>query len=343
MQRLLSARPPGKILFALSAAIGIALSCALFAAEPKTGAAATKGKGARIAFTTGKAAPGTFPAKWIHGAPSLLDNTDPPLQVHWYNDHTVILRENKAYNYEGCFLYLLFGNDRAILWDQGSTAQPNHWPLREVIDRVIAEWCQRNGRRDIELVITNTHLHGDHYAAWNQFVDRPNTVMVGLTHEERMAFFKITNYPEQRVEFDLGGRTLLIWGSPGHEESEVAFYDPYTQLLCTADMFYRGRCYIGNWKKWMASMERLVKFADEFPISHLVNCHIEISAKGDDYPRATTYQPDEPPMQMDVASLRRAYDFAKTLTAPGIYFNGEVRLYYEVRSAMTSETNPYAY
>ena len=305
--------------------------------------AASAASGGRIDFPTDHPAPGTFPQKWIHGSPSLYDNKDPILQVHWYNEHTAILRENKAYNYEGCFIYLIFGNDKVILWDQGSTALRNIWPLRDLIDEVVAEWCKRNGREDIELVVTNTHLHGDHYSGWNQFVDRPNTTLVGLTHEERMAFFGFSHYPEQRVEYDLGGRKLLIWGSPGHEDSELAFYDPYTQLLCTADMFYRGRCYIGNWAKWIASMERLVKFADAFPISHLVNCHIEIAANGDDYPRASTYQPNEPPMQMNVAELRRTYEFAKKVTAPGIYFTGDVRLYDEVRSAITTEENPYVY
>jgi glyoxylase-like metal-dependent hydrolase (beta-lactamase superfamily II) len=320
----------------------VAAGCVLAASSHLLGADGLKAH-RPIIFSGERAAPGTFPEKWIHGSSSLLDNRDPVLQVHWYNDHTVIMRESKAYNYEGCFLYLIFGNDKAILWDQGSTALRNLWPLRDVVDGVVAEWCKRNGREDIELVVTNTHLHGDHYSGWNQFVDRPNTVLVGLTHEERLAFFNIARYPEQRVEFDLGGRKLLIWGSPGHEASELAFYDPYTHLLCTGDMFYRGRCYIGDWKSWVASMERLVKFADEFPISHLVNCHIEIAANGDDYPRATTYQPDEPPMQMDVATLRKTLAFAKTVTEPGIYFTGDVRLYNEVRSAITTEINPYVY
>ena len=34
--------------------------------------------------------------KWIHGSPSAKHNTDPDLQVHWYDDHTVLLRQNKA-------------------------------------------------------------------------------------------------------------------------------------------------------------------------------------------------------------------------------------------------------
>jgi glyoxylase-like metal-dependent hydrolase (beta-lactamase superfamily II) len=314
-------------------AIGVGFVIADTISGPGTNAAAP-----RIDFTSNVPAKGSFPKKWIHGSESLRDNEDPPLQVHWYNDNTVILRENKAYNYEGCFLHILFGNDRAILWDQGSTSLRTEWPLRDVVDGVIAEWCKRNGREDIPLVVANTHLHGDHYAGWNQFVDRPNTTMVGLTHEEIMTFFGFTNYPEQQIEFDLGGRSLKIWGSPGHEASELSFYDPYTQLLCTGDMFYRGRLYIYDFKVWFASIERLVKFADTHPISHIIANHIEMSAKaGVDYPYATTYQPDEPPMDMDVGLLYKTYEFCKNIKRPGIYTMDEFLVYNEVPWSTTTE------
>ena len=60
--------------------------------------------------------------KWIHGSPSAKHNTDPDLQVHWYDDHTVLLRQNKAIDYEAPFLFLLFGDRRAVLIDTGATA-----------------------------------------------------------------------------------------------------------------------------------------------------------------------------------------------------------------------------
>jgi len=297
-----------------------------------------------IDFSSKLPAPGTFPAKWIHGSKSLLDNQDPPIQVHWYNPHTVIMRENKAYNYEGAFLYLYFGNDRAILLDQGSTSSPSEWPLRKVIDGVIAEWCRRNNRPlGLELVLAFSHLHGDHYAAQNQFLDRPNTRIMGLTHEEMLAFWGMKKYPEERIEFDLGGRKLWVWGNPGHIDSEFAYYDTYTQILFTGDMFYRGRCYIGNFEMWMASMRRLIAFVDQYPVQHIVGCHIEISTKGEDYPRATTYQPDEPPLQMDVAMLRRTFVFAQMITEPGIYFTGDVYLCNQTRFRSTIQKNPYVY
>jgi len=33
---------------------------------------------------------------WIHGSVSAKHNTDPDVQVHWYDEHTVILRQNMA-------------------------------------------------------------------------------------------------------------------------------------------------------------------------------------------------------------------------------------------------------
>ena len=62
-----------------------------------------------IVFDPEERAAGTFPAQWIHGSKSAMDNDDPPVQVHAYNEHTIIMRENKAINYEGAFMYLFFG------------------------------------------------------------------------------------------------------------------------------------------------------------------------------------------------------------------------------------------
>jgi glyoxylase-like metal-dependent hydrolase (beta-lactamase superfamily II) len=195
----------------------------------------------------------------------------------------------------------------------------------------------------MELLLAFSHLHSDHYAAENQFVDRPNTRYMGLTHEEMVGFWGMTHYPEQRVTLDLGGRDLWIWGSPGHVMSEFAYYDTYTQILFTGDMFYRGRCYISFWQPWFDSMTRLIEFVNEHPVTHIVGCHVEMSRTGEDYPYGITYQPDEAPWQLTVAELRQAYEFAKTVTRPGIYYTGAVFLCNQTRSYTTIDKNPYAY
>ena len=298
-----------------------------------------------VDFTTNLPAPGSFPDKWICGSPSCMDNHDPPIQVHWYNEHTAFLRQNKAYNYEAPFMHLYFGNERILLIDEGYTQLRTDWPLRDVVDGCISEWCKRN-RRNVEamtLLISFTHLHDDHYAAINQFWDRPNTRYMGLTHEEMIGFWGMKDYPNERVTLDLGGRDILIWGNPGHVQSEFAYYDTYTQILFTGDMFYRGRCYISFWDKWFDSMKRLIVFVDAHPVTHIVGCHVEISHTGEDYPYGITYQPDEAPVQMSVSDLRHAYEVAKTITKPGIYFTGTVFLCNQTRGTTTVDRNPYAY
>jgi glyoxylase-like metal-dependent hydrolase (beta-lactamase superfamily II) len=299
----------------------------------------------RIDFSGRSPAPGSFPKKWICGSVSCMDNQDPPIQIHWYNDHTVILRQNKAYSYEAPFMYLYFGNERILLLDQGFTQLRSDWDLRKAVDDCIEKWCARYRRKpiDMELLLGFSHLHSDHWAAMDQFADRPNTRMMGLTHEEMLGFWGMKNYPEERVTLNLGGREVWIWGSPGHVISEFAYYDTYTQILYTGDMFYRGRCYISFWDHWFASMKRLMDFIDKYPVTHVVGCHVEISAKGEDYPYGITYQPDEAPVQLTVGDLRRAFEVAKTVKAPGIYFTGAVFLCNQTRATTTIDRNPYAY
>ncbi|MEM1188424.1 MAG: MBL fold metallo-hydrolase [Pseudomonadota bacterium] len=310
----------------------LAVTAALFVVDQATSITT-----AELDFSSAKAAAGSFPEIWIHGSKSAMDNSDPAVQVHAYNDHTFILRENKAINYEGAFMYLLFGNQKALLIDQGSTSSPALFPLRKIVDGVIREWEAKHGQR-VELIVANSHLHGDHYAAWNQFVDRPNTIMVGLTHEEVMDYWGFTNYPEQRIEYDLGGRTLIVTGSPGHQSSELSMYDTWTHLLYTGDMFYRGRLYLNDWDAWAASIKRLRRLADEYPVTHLVNNHIEMTKTPKlDYPVGTTWQPDEPPMQMTLRMLDEAVRAVDEVSGPGIYKYDDFLIYNEIPWGYTTD------
>jgi glyoxylase-like metal-dependent hydrolase (beta-lactamase superfamily II) len=324
-------------------AAAIPLSGAAFVGIADMASAAVRP--APIDFKSNLPATGSFPAKWICGSPSSMDNTDPAVQVHWYNPHTAILRQNKAYSYEAPFAPLYFGNDRVLLLDEGYVQLRNDCDLRGVVDQCIDDWCRRNGRdpASLELLVAFTHLHDDHYAATNQFADRPNTRYMGLTHEEMVGFWGMTSFPEQRVTLDLGDREILIWGSPGHVVSEFAYYDSYTQILFTGDMFYRGRCYISFWDPWFDSMKRLIEFCDTHPVAHVMGCHVEISRDGQDYAYGMTYQPDEAPVEMTVQQLRDAFAMAKTITKPGIYFTGTVFLCNQTRSTTTIDANPYRY
>jgi hydroxyacylglutathione hydrolase len=257
----------------------------------------------RIDFATRAPATGSLDVRWIHGARGRT--ADPPIQVHHYDEHTVIVRQSKSVSYEAPFLYLLFGNDRALLLDTGATADPAKFPLRATIDRLVADWLARHPRDTYHLVVAHTHGHRDHVAGDAQFTDRPATTVVGRELDAVQQHFGLTNWPEQVVTFDLGGRVLEVTGSPGHHRAAIAIYDPWTGLLLTGDTVLPGRLYAFDFPQFLASLDRMVALAEDRAVTHVLGCHIEMTTQpGRDYPLGATYQPDERALQMTVAQLR---------------------------------------
>ena len=94
-----------------------------------------------IDFSGDGPAPGSFPDRWICGSESLMDNTDPPVHVHWYNSHTAILRQNKAYSFEAPFAPLYFGNDRVLLLDVDYAN--NSWTAAPRAGAAATKWMLR--------------------------------------------------------------------------------------------------------------------------------------------------------------------------------------------------------
>lgn len=240
---------------------------------------------------------------WIHGSKDCDENTDAPIQVVQYNSNTWILRQNKCTNYEAPFMFLFFGEDKALLMDTGATEDGDIFPLYETVKDIIDQWSIKNGA--VDLVVAHTHKHGDHYAADSQFKDQPNTTVIGLEVEDLKRFFKISNWPEEIVEFDLGNRLLKIIPIPGHQASSIAVFDTATKILLTGDTFYPGRLYIKDWNAFKMSIERLVKFTDNYEVSTILGNHIEMTqTAGMDYPMETIYQPRESPLPLSVLELK---------------------------------------
>jgi hydroxyacylglutathione hydrolase len=274
-----------------------------------------------VDFAHGAPVDGDLDVAWDHGVPRGTAVQGPPIQVHAYDEHTVILRQSKAVHYEAPFLYLLMGNDRAVLFDTGATKDPDAFPLRATIDGLLAAWQERNGRPAYELVVAHTHAHGDHVAADGQFADRPGTTVVGHDPVAVQQFFGFTAWPEEVVRFDLGGRVLEVTGIPGHHPASIAVFDPWTGFLLTGDSVYPGRLYADDMPTFVASTDRLVDFAAARDVRHVMGCHIEMTrTPGRDYPIGTRYQPDEPPLQLAPERLRAVRDAAHTATArPGVH------------------------
>ncbi|OIJ69775.1 MBL fold metallo-hydrolase [Streptomyces mangrovisoli] len=249
--------------------------------------------------------PRPLDVRWIHGSPSAKHNTDPDIQVHAHDEHTVVLRQNMAIDYEAPFLFLLFGQTRAVLIDTGATASAEFFPLRRVVDELVATWLARHPRDGYHLLVLHTHPHGDHIAGDGQFADRPDTTVVGADLATAWKYFGFDEDPGAVARVDLGGgRVLECLATPGHHQAAVTFYDPWSGFLLTGDTVYPGRLYIQDWAAFSRSVDRLIEFCTLRPVTHVLGCHIEMTTEpGMDYPIRTTYQPNEPPLEMTTGHL----------------------------------------
>src|SRR4051812_22009640 len=83
-------------------------------------AAATQigGSPKHVAAPASGLAQGVLPPSWYAGDSTCAGR--PNFQVHAYNEDFYILRQAACTNYEKPFLYLLFGDERALLLDTGA-------------------------------------------------------------------------------------------------------------------------------------------------------------------------------------------------------------------------------
>lgn len=266
------------------------------------------------AYATNGLMSGGLDVQWIHGAQDCLTHTDPPIQVHRFNENTYILRQNKCINYEAPFIYLLFGKEKVFMQDTGATVSPTLFPIQDTVRGIITQWLGAHNRSTIQLIVTHSHSHGDHIAGDNQFLGQPNTTVVGTSLPAVQHFFGITAWPTQIVTYDLGERLLDVIPVPGHEATHIAVYDRQTGILLTGDTLYPGRLYVRDWQAYKASIARLVAFSRTHTIVHILGTHIEMSnVPGIDYPIGSTFQPHEHVLQLTRAHLSKLHDAVETM------------------------------
>jgi len=205
---------------------------------------------------------GTLPDRWPSGGPNCMEMQE--FYIHAYNPNFYILRQSGCTDYEKPFLYLIFGADRAMLWDTGS----RNSRVRESVDRLIARWLKENQRASIPLLIVHSHRHGDHIWGDSQLADRPDTTMVKPDLASVKAFFASGT-------LDLGGRVMDIVPIPGHTDDSIALYDRRTGILLTGDTVYPGRLYVNDFAAFRTSIHTLAEFAAARPVAHVLGNHIE--------------------------------------------------------------------
>ena len=207
-----------------------------------------------------------------------------------YDANTWILRESMCTNFEGPFLYLMFGQDKAMLEDTGA----GPIDLTPTVDTIVSQWLSENGKTSIPLVVVNSHAHGDHVSGNSQMAARANTTLVGTSVTEVQSFFGIASWPTDVAHYDLGGRVIDVIPIPGHQTAHIALYDHGTGNLLTGDTLYPGRLYISDFAAYQASTQRLVDFTSDKSVCHVLGTHIEMTnTAGQDFAYQSTYHPNE--------------------------------------------------
>jgi hydroxyacylglutathione hydrolase len=251
---------------------------------------------------------GHLGSNWYAGGTDCANT--PQFRVQPYNDDFIILRQAACTNYEKPFLYLIFGRDRALLFDTGA----GHVDVAARVDSLIRDWLRRNQRASIGLVVAHSHAHGDHVAGDSQFVNRQNTMLVGRDTAAVRAFFGIARWPADSAVFDLGGRVLDILPIPGHQPASIALYDRRTGILLTGDTFYPGRLYVRDTAAFANSIDRLTAFVASHRVTHMLGAHVENTRTPfRDYPVGTVDQPEEHELDLGRAQLVELDSVVRTM------------------------------
>jgi hydroxyacylglutathione hydrolase len=251
--------------------------------------------------------PGSLPGEWNIGAEDCLASPQPPLQVHTYEPQTFILRQSPCASFEANFIYLLIGSDKALLIDTGAVADSQAMPLAKTIMELLPD---KDGKK-LPLVVAHTHRHLDHRAGDPQFASLPSVQVVPFELERVQSFFGFTNWPNEIAQIDLGGRTVDVIPTPGHNPTHVAFYDDRTGILFSGDFLLPGRLLIEDARAYRDSAVRVSDFLKTRPLTHILGGHIELNAAGRAYPFGSHYHPNEHRLELarpDLAALPATFD-----------------------------------
>ncbi len=250
--------------------------------------------------------PGSLAEPWQSGGPDCV--SVPDWQVHAYNDDFYILRESGCVTREKPFLYLIFGENKALLEDTGGEADADQRiiPTAPIVLDLMAKWAVKKRHAPVSLVVIHSHAHGDHTAADAQFKALPNVQFIGATPGEIQKAAGITNWPNGVGQIDLGQRIVDVLPIPGHDVASIALYDRKTGNLLTGDSLYPGRLYVPDEEiaTYAASARRLKDFVNAHPIAHVLGTHIEQGRQAYfDYSAATAYAPNEHTLELSRAHV----------------------------------------
>jgi hydroxyacylglutathione hydrolase len=239
-------------------------------------------------------APGSLGVHWSEGSRSCPQNPRNPLQVHPYNSQTFIFRENLCSTFEAPFIYLLIGSAKALLIDTGDVADPGRMPLA----RTVMSLVPGTGSAKLPLLVVHTHRHLDHRAGDPQFAQLSGVQVVGYDIASVRAYYQFTRWPNGIAQIDLGDRRVDVMPTPGHNETEVSFYDENTGLFFSGDFLMPGRLMIDDTSADAASADLVATFVRSHPVTWILGGHVEMDTQGNLFPWGSQYHPKEHVLQM---------------------------------------------
>ena len=247
---------------------------------------------------------------WIHGAADCEALQAEPDYLEWqqvkYLADSWVFRQNKCSNYEAPFVYLFLGSEAGLLIDTGATEAGGDDLLAIVRDIT-----------DLPITVAHSHGHGDHRLGDESFRNAGGFSVVGIGKTEVESFFGFSNWPNETVSIDLGGRAIEMLPIPGHSNDDLAYYDPVSQIVITGDTLYPGRLYVRNWSGYQDSISRLAEWLDGKPVAMVLGTHIEMSSTPNiDYPVETIYQPEEHQLPLSVQDIIKLRDASLKYDTP---------------------------
>ena len=251
--------------------------------------------------------PGSLDVHWNEGAPDCNAAPQDALQIHKYEPQTFILRQSPCADFEANFIYLLIGSDKALLIDTGAVADPKAMPLAKTILELLPEMDHKR----LPLLVAHTHRHLDHRAGDPQFASLPSVQVVPFDLEGVRAFFGFTDWPNGIAHLELGGRTVDVIPTPGHNQTHVAFYDDRTGILFSGDFLMPARLLIEDAAAYRESALRVIDCLKTRPLTHILGGHIELNEAGRAYRFGSHYHPNEHRLELaraDLTALPAAFE-----------------------------------
>jgi hydroxyacylglutathione hydrolase len=155
----------------------------------------------------------------------------------------------------------------------------------------------------LPLLVVHTHRHLDHRSGDGQFSTLPNVQVVGFDLGSVRGFYGFPAWPDGVAQVELGSRTVDVIPTPGHNETELSFYDRNTGLFFSGDFLMPGRLLIEDVEADLASAERVAAFVRNRPVTYVLGGHIEEDSSGKLFSWRAQYHPGERALQMSKDDL----------------------------------------